>query len=196
MHLASFLTDFADQAVLLPLAVVVAIALYAAGWRRGALAWAGGVIVVLGVMLVLKLGSMACGQILLGRELRSPSGHTAAAAAVYGALIPLLLGAPGRGWLRLLPAVTIAVIIGGTRIALGDHTDIEVVIGGVVGVGAAYAILRLAGQPPSGIRLSPMILIVIVLTIFAFYGLRMNAEAAIGTSPLLHWWPLSLCTTS
>ena len=35
----TFLTDFADQAVLLPVAAGVAIMLLLLGWRRGALAW-------------------------------------------------------------------------------------------------------------------------------------------------------------
>src|SRR5579875_3218007 len=135
MALASFLTDFADQAVLLPLAVVVAIALYCSGWRRGAMAWVLGVVAVLGVMLALKLAAAACGPILFDRALRSPSGHTAAAAAIYGALIALLvLRAPERGHVRLLPAIIVAVTVGTTRLVLGFHTGIEVVVGGIVGV--------------------------------------------------------------
>jgi hypothetical protein len=35
-----FVTDFADQAVVLPLALTICLALAVAGWRRGALAWA------------------------------------------------------------------------------------------------------------------------------------------------------------
>ncbi len=39
----NFLTDFADQAVVLPFALVVAVALGVAGWWRGAFAWIAGV---------------------------------------------------------------------------------------------------------------------------------------------------------
>ena len=35
----TFLTDFADQAVVLPLVLVLALVLAAQGWRRGAAAW-------------------------------------------------------------------------------------------------------------------------------------------------------------
>src|SRR5450432_1483592 len=57
----NFLTDFADQAVVLPVAVVVAIVLAVMGWRRGALVWLGVLGVTFGVILVLKLGFLACG---------------------------------------------------------------------------------------------------------------------------------------
>ena len=43
MNAEQFVTDFADQAVILPLLLMVAIALWWCGWRRGALAWAIGV---------------------------------------------------------------------------------------------------------------------------------------------------------
>ena len=82
----NFLTNFADEAVVLPLAVGVTIALYALGWRRGALAWAVAVGGTLALMLALKLVEFACGPSLL----RAPSGHTAAAAVVCGGLAVML----------------------------------------------------------------------------------------------------------
>ena len=86
----SFLTDFADQAVVLPVAGLVLVLLLAIGWRRGALAWAGCVAGVMAVMLALKLVTLACGWRVPWTGLSSPSGHTAASAVVYGGLLALL----------------------------------------------------------------------------------------------------------
>jgi hypothetical protein len=36
-----FITDFADQAVMLPVVAAIDIALLAQGWRRGAAVWVG-----------------------------------------------------------------------------------------------------------------------------------------------------------
>ena len=79
MPFAQFITDFADQAVVLPLAVCAGIFLRIAGWMRGALVWAAAVIGVLGTMLVLKLVFQACGHLLPFPSVHSPSGHTASA---------------------------------------------------------------------------------------------------------------------
>jgi hypothetical protein len=49
------LTDFADLAVLLPLATVVAATIAAMCWLRGALAWTVAVVGVLGTILVVKV---------------------------------------------------------------------------------------------------------------------------------------------
>src|SRR5579884_655434 len=85
------LTDFADQAVVLPLVVAVAATLLISGWKRGALAWLITAGATLGLMLILKLACIACGP----PQLRTPSGHTAAAAIVAGSLAALLWP-PGR----------------------------------------------------------------------------------------------------
>ena len=93
----NFLTDFADQAVVLPVAGAVLVLLLATGWRRGALAWAGCVSGVLAVMLALKLVTLACGWRVPWTGLYSPSGHTAASAVVYGGLLALLIRPDAAG---------------------------------------------------------------------------------------------------
>src|SRR5690349_19218340 len=54
-HSVRFLTDFADQAVIMPLVLAVAVALALQGWRRGAFVWLAVVAVTFIVMLMLKL---------------------------------------------------------------------------------------------------------------------------------------------
>ncbi len=86
MKIADFVTDFADQAVILPLTLVVAIVLLAAGWWRGAIVWTGTIGATLAAALLLKMGFMSCGHLIPDLVMRGPSGHTAASGAVYGDL--------------------------------------------------------------------------------------------------------------
>jgi hypothetical protein len=68
-----FVTDFADQAVVLPVVAAIGIVLLAQGWRRGAAAWVGATAGTFGIMLLLKLVFIACPM----SDLRTPSGHVA-----------------------------------------------------------------------------------------------------------------------
>jgi len=80
------LTDFADQAVVLPLIATVALMLGVLGWRRGALVWLVAVGLSFASVLVLKLVFATCGPAFGLAGLRSPSGHTAAAAVIAGGI--------------------------------------------------------------------------------------------------------------
>ena len=88
---AAGVTDFADQGVLLPLAAGIALLLALSGWRRGALAWTAAIGGTLALILLLKLRFFACGHFLPDSGVGNPSGHTAAAAAVYGGLVAMIL---------------------------------------------------------------------------------------------------------
>ncbi len=188
----NFLTDFADQAVILPLAVATALVLALAGWRRGAIVWSLAVAGTLGVMMVLKLGSQACGHLLPIAGLRSPSGHTAAAGAVYGGLLAICAQrATGHARWTLPCAVSLAVMIGLSRLALGVHTVPEIVLGGSVGVCGALALAWQGGLPPPGLRLAPLALLALAV-MAAFHGLHFPAEAAL-RHHASHIWPFSAC---
>ena len=58
----SFITDFADQALILPLVLAVAVSLLLQGWRRGAGAWLLAVFMTFAVMVGLKLVFLACAR--------------------------------------------------------------------------------------------------------------------------------------
>ena len=58
-----FLTDFFDQAVVLPVVAAVAAVLALLGWWRGAIGWLLAVGVTFGAVLILKLGFLACGPV-------------------------------------------------------------------------------------------------------------------------------------
>lgn len=190
-----FFTDFADQAVILPAVLAIGVTLAVLGWYRGAIAWLVGIGGTFTVMLSLKLLFIACHrQIAPDVGLRTPSGHTAAAAIVVGALIALTtLRSVNRTTVAVLSAVTAAVLIGASRLALGVHTLAEVIAGGLVGSLGAVLLVLLAGQPPPDLRTERLAAVVLAVVIL-FHGFHLPAEAEIHrTAELLRMWPLSVC---
>ncbi len=192
LPIVSFITDFADQAVMLPLAATIPAMLAWAGWRRGALAWLLAVACAWTAMLALKLLGVHCGRLLFGPALTSPSGHVSSAAVVYGALAALALGRAGARLGHALPcAAAVAVVVGASRLALGVHTPAEVALGGLVGVGGAWLFARAAGPRPPGARLRRAG-VAAALVVLLTHGFHLPAEAAI-TNAAANVWPLSLC---
>lgn len=169
-----YLTDFADQAVIIPLVIAVAATLTIQGWRRGAVVWLVVVGATFAVTLALKLTFLSCTPLFGPLDVRSPSGHVAAATVVAGGLAAAL---SGRRRSILPAAVIAAVLIGVSRVFLGMHTRAEVVVGAMVGLAGAAALLRFSGPPPR-LRLAPLVTVV-VLVAFIFHGLHLPAEAAI-----------------
>lgn len=176
-------TNFGDQAVVLPLAVAIAVVFALSGWRRGALAWTAAIGGTLALVLLLKLRFFACGHFSPGASFGNPSGHTAAAAAVYGALAAVIVRSirDDERW-ALLGAVAIgvflAVVIGQTRLILDMHSMAEVVVGGAIGVGGAASFVLLAGPPSHAVRIERVVATGL-LAMAMLYGYRLSAEAAI-----------------
>lgn len=169
-----FLTDFADQAVILPLVLVVALALALQGWRRGAVVWLTVIGTTFATILLLKLVFLGCAAVFGPVDLRSPSGHVAAVSVVTGGLVAVLTR--GRRWVA--PAVLLAaVLIGLTRVGLHAHSWPEVILGGGIGLVGALTLAHHAGPPPLP-RPRPLILAaVLVLTLF--HGRHLQAEVII-----------------
>ncbi len=190
-----FLTDFADEAVMLPLAVIMCLALAAAGWRRGALAWATVVPATLLAVVAAKLAVVACGHFQPFHGLKSPSGHTASAAVIYGGLIALLLPEPARGarrpFVALLLASAFAMVFGATRLALHEHTRSDVLAGACLGIAGALALTRLAGPRPAGLRVAIPIAAALAVMML-LHGTHLRAEARIDRAARTIW-PLTLC---
>ncbi len=143
-------TDLADQAVVLPLALLVGVALLSRGrgGRRAAAGWALAVGGVLLSLLALKLWAGACsgagvaggGGVLREAGLRSPSGHTAAGGIVYGGLLALALR---RGaWGSALCCLGVAGVFGASRLALGVHTPADVAAGCAVAAAGGAVLTR------------------------------------------------------
>ncbi len=177
-----FVTDFADQAVILPLAVAVGLALLLAGWRQGAIAWATAIAGTLAAVLLGKVLANACVHLLVVADLRSPSGHTASAAVVYGGLVALLLPQPARGVRRWVTALVLAagfaVLFGGTRLVLHVHTPADVVAGACIGIAGALAMARLAGPRPAGVRVATPLAAALAVALL-LHGKHLHAEELI-----------------
>ncbi len=172
-----FVSDFADQAVVLPLALIVTLVLGVMGWWRGLFAWVGSVAGTLAVMLALKLLGLAMADNLAWGGPVSPSGHTASACVVYGGLALLLL----RG---SIPAPILAAIppfivlgMGYTRVELQAHDPAEVLVGGIVGC-IGVAVLAIAAGPRPRLVRWP-VLGAAACTMLVFHGMHLPAEAAI-----------------
>jgi membrane-associated phospholipid phosphatase len=176
----------------LPVAACVVVGFAVSGWRRGALGWAVAVAGTLAVMLVLKLCLIPCGHLLPLSSLRSPSGHTAGAAVVYGSLLAIWVRHKSGSAVWTAPvALLFVLLIGATRLALGYHSPIEVLIGGAVGLVGAVLAVMLAGPPPTRFRFRvlalPMLIVVVI-----FHGFRLPAEAEIARLSFT-MWPFSAC---
>lgn len=187
MSVAGYVTDFADQAVLLPMTVVLGVILFVGGWRRGALAWFAAIGGVLGAMLALKMLALACGRHWAPVALHSPSGHTATAAVVLGGLLALALHRVlGHDRWTIYGAGTFAIVFGTSRLMLGVHTVPDVLAGGAVGVIGAIVMVKLAGPPPHRLHFG-WLAIVAAGVAAATHGLHMPAEAAINDAVTTLW---------
>jgi len=178
-----FLTDFADQAVILPL--VVAIAASLSWWPRGALVWLLVCGATLGAIGAGKLMVFRFGPFALAPTLLSPSGHVGSAALVYGGLAALLLGggAMHRGFLA---GGGIALVIGMTRVGLGVHSIADVIVGGTIGTLGAVALVRLAGPCPIDLRRMLPIAAGCIVALVT-HGLHLPAEIWLRTISASGW---------
>lgn len=187
MTFAVFVTNFADQAVLVPSAIAVAIGFGVAGWRRGAFAWSGVLACTWASILLLKIACLLDGS-LWAEGLHSPSGHTAGAAAAAGGFFGLVVRRRGGDWRWTLPiSAGLAIAIGLSRLALHVHTGLDVLVAGVVGVLGATAVVVLAGPPPSKLRLSPIIAALTIM-ILLLHGSQAPAEMAIRRMATSGFW--------
>ena len=130
----------------MPLVLAVAATLAVQGWRRGAIVWCLVVASTFAIILGLKLIFLSCSPVFGPIDVHSPSGHVAAAGVVSGGLAVMLTG---RQSIILPAALVAALVIGISRIVLGMHSLPEVIIGTLVGVAGAAALMRFAGHPPN-----------------------------------------------
>jgi membrane-associated phospholipid phosphatase len=179
LNVSAAVTDFADQAVVLPLVGATLGIFMVMQWWRGAVAWISAVGFTLALILLLKLRFFACSQLTTEALVRNPSGHTAAAAVVYGGLAIVVIRSfwdVKRGLIAVAIVIStlIAVVIGVSRLNLDKHSVLEVVVGSAIGVAGAAGFALLAGPPKRSLRFD--LLLLVLLVIAAFYGARMPIE--------------------
>jgi len=183
-HDLELLTNFGDTAVLLPLSLVFFIWLLATHRAGTGLIWLAIVFACNFIISALKLYFLSCP---VGDMLRSPSGHTGFGILVYGSIILALAKAVRRRWLRHVVVALgagLVAVIAMSRLILGNHSPIEIVIGAVIGGGflAVFAALYKpgAGRPRHVFVLAAVTLLVVLI----FHGEQVKAEGflrALGT---------------
>jgi len=184
-----YITDFADLAVLLPVALCVGAGLAVLGWARGALAWAVCVGSTLAALLGLKLAFLGCAT--PASTIFSPSGHTAAATMVIGGACALWLRRRiGLGAAAAAAGGSVATLIGASRIALHMHSMPEVALGAVVGATGIVAMLQWAGPVPDGLRGWRLMLVAVPL-LLVLHGIRLGAETRLREA--VGWLPHGVC---
>ena len=194
----TFVTDFADQAVILPEVAVVFLILLAQRRWRVAGAWMLAVPGVLGTLLLLKIAGYACGWLLPALDLdrlalRSPSGHVASAAVVCSGIVVLQAGRLRMGAISaaLSAALAVAGVIGTTRVLLGAHSVSEVIVAAGIGGAGSMAFAWLSGRhllEKSGLPIAAAAAAVLVL----FHGCHLPAETVIQSAAaetLRQWVP-------
>jgi hypothetical protein len=177
----SFVSDFGDTAVTVPLALLMGCSLLVARHFRLALGWCLAILGCAGLIGALKLLLAVCGHSLAGAALSSPSGHTAMSTAVYGgfaAMLGISLQRPAR---QVLTAATAALVLGiaASRAALHYHSAAEIGVGLAVGSMALGAVMMLVRRcRPMRLPILPVAAAALAIALF-FHGVRWPAEQAI-----------------
>jgi membrane-associated phospholipid phosphatase len=179
----TFVTGFGDQGVILPFAAAVAIALAASGARHEAMIWCGAISVALTGTLVAKIFFLPCGHLIPALDIRSPSGHTAAAIAAYGGFAVLWARLSHHHLMRIgfiSAALAAGFAIAASRVAIGAHTTPEVLLGGLIGI-SAPAILAGIEPPASEPRPRPTLLLLLIplALVLLLHGAALPVEGII-----------------
>ncbi len=172
-------TDLGDSAVLGGIVLITTIYLLVSGCRRTALVLLAAFFATAAGIGLLKIIFFSChNRIALPFDIRSPSGHAALAAVVWGT-IGIIIGQQYSGWKKSCPLLIALGLIGfisGTRLALHFHTLDEIIAGllvGFIGLLLAWILLRRA---PSQ-KFHPLGLVIAALVMAtALHGLRLPAE--------------------
>ncbi len=174
----AFFSNFADEAVILPLSIAIGATFLIFRWQRGAISWLIAVVTTLATVVMLKLFFyIVRGFVDFGINLRSPSSHAAAGALVYGTLLALLLRGSRAGIRTVLASSgAFALFFSLTRIELRVHTRSEVVIGSLLGIIGAMLFVILAGRLPLDTNRRIKLAVVSSLIIVTVYGNRLSGE--------------------
>jgi len=148
-----YITNLGDAVVVLPVAALILLWLLDLAGQRIAVLWCCALLVAGGGTAFLKIYIDACTVPIAGLD--SPSGHTGMSTLVYGGLA-LMIGAETASWRRLAVSaagVAMIAVIALSRVLLGAHDVIEVVVGLLIG-GTALALFArgYAGMPIDGAR--------------------------------------------
>ena len=170
-----FITDFADQAVILPVALSIAISLWRIGWARAIRPWVLCCGATLGTLGAAKLAVFALGPLPLLPLLDSPSGHTASTAIIWGGLAILLLPPHHRLKTGLPAAAALTTLIAATRLALHVHTIPDVLAGAIIGLAGTTILALTLDLPPAPFRRLRLVVGPLIVAAL-LHGQRLPAE--------------------
>jgi membrane-associated phospholipid phosphatase len=180
LPLIGFITNLADQAVILPLVSAVLVLLMVLGEARAALWWAVAITMALGGALIAKIVFIPCGHLLPMLSIQSPSGHTASAAAAYGGLMVLAaqaMGSPVRRYALFGLGTLVVAAVALSRILLHAHTVPETLLGAAIGVTAPLMLMVPQQLFVGGAVLRRRWLLAVpLLVVPLMLGQQMNAE--------------------
>jgi len=182
------ITNFGDANLIAPPVCGAIAALWALGERRNARALALAFALCLAATVLSKILFMF---VYRGGPLRSPSGHTAMAAFVYGSLAVLAWKRESLGALRyviaaLCGAIVLAVAV--SRFKIGGHSRTETAFGLMYGVAAvAFLARRFAWRPLAQSRVALPALAGLVATLAAWLVLSSGYFDEDSISEFTHW---------
>ncbi len=175
-----YVTNVGDSALLVAISLILTMLLWALESFRAAFLFARALLLCLLALLLLKLVFISCGKIW-GLGIHSPSGHTGFSLIVYGSIATVLMkqvSVEGKVLIAYLTAAIIAAI-SYSRVLLGAHSLIEVLIGGT----AAAIMLSTFVVPYSKLKHPPIKLGLFVGMIVAgavlSYGYHAPAETVV-----------------
>ncbi|HMN73001.1 MAG TPA: phosphatase PAP2 family protein [Rhodoblastus sp.] len=182
------ITNFGEANLIAPPVCGAIAALWVVGERRNARILAIAFALCLAATVLSKIAFMF---VYRGGPLRSPSGHTALAAFVYGSLAVLAWKRESLGALRYVVVALCAVVVLGvavSRFKIGGHSRTETVFGLAYGVLAvAFLARRFAWRPlrSSGAALSAVVGLAVTLAAYLVLASGYFDEEAI--SDFTHW---------
>ena len=150
------LTHLGATDVALPLGLLVAVVLYRAGDRPATVALVGSytatqAVVTLVKVIVERARPDSAEALATAGGYAFPSGHSATAVALYGALA-LIVARHGDARVRraaIAAAVALSVLVGVTRVYLGVHYPTDVLAGWLLGGAVLAVVWWLAVTPPA-----------------------------------------------
>ena len=158
MHLLSFLTDFGDPFLTVPLALAIQCWLIGTRQWRAARCWAAGFVGGAGLVALTKFAYAGWNIGIAVLDFTGVSGHAMLSTAVYpiAAAICANRASPATVRRSMHAGLVFSLAIGVSRVAFGYHTWSEVVSGWLVGGYVATLTMRffLQRQPLPRVRIS------------------------------------------
>lgn len=191
--LIEFGREFANEDLMLPLALLVAVELFAMGWRRAAWSWVGAVGSAIGLVMLAKLVASACPRVFpYGWDVRDPSAHVTASVVIYGGMVALLAAPHWRRWAGLLGGAAAGLLTGYTQFALALHTMGDLLLAGTLGIGAVWEFSLLIGSRPNLLRPPWQLLVIAGAAAWVLHQAQFSAHIDFGPISA-RYWPFGDC---